>query len=170
MHEINVRDREYDVFNMFTNQWGLLCSGTKEHHNAMTISWGSLGSIWGHSNQARSIVTVYVSPARYTYEFMEDEELFTVSFFSGDKRPALAYLGSHSGRDEDKLAKVELTPMTLDGAVGFEEAELSFVCRKIYSDPFDRERTPEDYKNGLYTQIPAHHFYIGEIIKTYEKD
>ncbi len=35
-----------DIFAQFDKKWALLCAGTKDHHNAMTISWGGMGTLW----------------------------------------------------------------------------------------------------------------------------
>ena len=64
-----------DIFAQFDKKWALLCAGTKEKHNTMTISWGGMGTLW-----SKPVVTVYVKPCRYTYGFMNDNDYFTVSF------------------------------------------------------------------------------------------
>ena len=46
-----------------------------QHYNTMTISWGGLGTLW-----RRPVATVYVKKNRYTFEFMEQNDYFTVSF------------------------------------------------------------------------------------------
>ena len=165
MKEIVFEDRQYDVFKMFSEDWALATAGDSlNDYNTLTIGWGSMGTLWG----GRSIITVYVSPARYTYEYLEKSDTFTVSFFGESYKKALAYLGSHSGRDEDKVAASGLTPVLSEPGITFKEAKLTFVCKKIYADAFDGDRAPEDIKERLYTKIPAHHFYIGEIIKVLE--
>ena len=35
-----------DIFAQFDKKWALLCAGTKEKHNTMTISWGGMGTLW----------------------------------------------------------------------------------------------------------------------------
>lgn len=54
-------------FTFFTKNL-ILCSGDTTENNAMTIGWGGIGNYLGHDRPA---VTVYVAPARYTWEFME---------------------------------------------------------------------------------------------------
>lgn len=160
MHEIDPKRLTVEPFSLFNDRWALLTAGTPDAYNTMTISWGSLGTLWG-----RPVATVYVSPARYTYEWMEKHDTFTVTFFPEGCRQDLAYLGSHSGRDDDKVARTSLTPILLDGTVSFAQATLTLVCRKLYSDPFDPARAPEDIRARLYSAIPPHHYYIGEIVK-----
>lgn len=64
-------------FELFDKQWALLTAGDKNSYNAMTISWGGLGTLWN-----KPVATVYVKPIRYTHEFMEKSDYFTISFYS----------------------------------------------------------------------------------------
>lgn len=170
MREIDFINREYDVFRMFNDQWALATAGNEGDYNTLTIGWGSLGSLWGPPKNGRHTVTIYVSPARYSFAYLEKNDYFTVSFFPEAYRKDLGYLGSHSGRDGDKVANTSLTPFFLPEGVTFKEAELTFVCKKIYSDAFDGSRAPEDIRDRVYTRIPAHHFYIGEIVRVLVPD
>lgn len=53
-------------------------------------------------------------------------------------------MGSHSGRDEDKVKAAGLTPMVMGEGVAYEEAELTFCCKKIYQHPFEKEGLNEE--------------------------
>ena len=55
----------------------ILSAGDKNHYNSMAIEWGSIGVSW-----KMPIFTVYVKDERYTYEFMQTTEYFTVSIIS----------------------------------------------------------------------------------------
>ena len=110
---------EFGVFHDFRDM-ALPTAGSPEDFNTMTIGWGALGTIWG-----KPACTVYVRPSRYTLEFMDRNELFTVSFFDGHKSD-LSYLGRVSGRDEDKVAKTEL-PLLYDGVHLSEEGHRAFA-------------------------------------------
>lgn len=145
-------------------EWALLTSGGKEKFNSMTISWGGLGTIWN-----KPVVTVYVKPIRYTYEFMENNEYFTLSFYDENYRKDLGILGSKSGRNLDKIALTNLTPEFLDNATTFKEAKLTIVCKKIYFQDLDinnidiKSVTQEEV-DRFYKTEPAHRMYIGEVI------
>ena len=154
----------YQVFDMFKNQWALATAGGMDHWNTCTIGWGSLGILW-----RKSIVTVYVNPDRYTWEFLKDSDIFTVAFFPPEYRNALSYLGSHSGRDGDKVASAGLTPRELGGGVTYAEADLTFVCRKIYQAPFEREGMAEEISNGIYKNWRPHWMFVGEIIQVEDR-
>ena len=161
--------KEYNPFEMFNEQWALVTAGSPERYNTCTIGWGSLGSIWSRRSGGRSVVTVYVNPDRYTWEFLRDSDIFTVAFFPPEYRDALNYLGTHSGRDGNKVAASGLTPKELAGGVTFREAELTFVCRKLYQAPFEREGLADEINQGIYANWQPHWMFIGEIIDTEDR-
>lgn len=157
---------QMDAFDTFHNGWALLTAGTEDSFNTMTVSWGGVGCLWN-----RSVATVYVRPSRHTYGFMEREELFTVSFYSGEYRPALALLGKLSGRNTDKVAMSGLTPVAMDGSVTFAQAKTTLLCRKLYHQDMIPENIPGDIWNRFYQEgeIP-HRMYIGEVIAVKSTD
>ena len=104
-------DFNINPFTLFDRDWALLTAGSIERFNSMTISWGSLGTLWG-----KPIATVYVKPVRYTHNFMEESEYFTLGFFEEKYRSALMLMGSKSGRDTDKAAASGFTPEPLQSA------------------------------------------------------
>ena len=140
-------------------EWALLTVGNKEKFNTMTISWGGLGTLWH-----KPVVTVYLRPNRYTYEFMENNEYFTISFYSEDYKKDLGILGSKSGRDTDKIALTKLTPEFLEKATTFKEARLTIICKKIYYQDLDIKNIPEDVIDKFYKNEPVHRMFIGEVI------
>ena len=89
-----------DIFGTYDKEWALLTAGSMDNFNTMTISWGGMGTLWG-----KPVVTVYVKPIRYTYEFLEKNDYFTLSFFPEEYRADLLTLGTKSGRDGDKTAR-----------------------------------------------------------------
>lgn len=145
-------------------EWALLTVGEKENFNAMTISWGGLGTLWN-----KPIVTVYVKPIRYTYEFMENNEYFTVSFYNEQYRNDLSILGTKSGKDFDKVALTKLTPDLLKNGISFKEANLTIVCKKIYFQDLDITNIPQKEVDKFYKTEPAHRMYIGEVIDIIDK-
>ncbi len=66
--------------------------------------------------------------------------MFTLSFFGDNCREALTLCGKVSGKDRDKIKEAGLTPYYVDGTTAFEEAELVFVCRKLYADEIRSEK------------------------------
>ncbi|MBQ4370760.1 MAG: flavin reductase, partial [Oscillospiraceae bacterium] len=130
---------ETDIFAQFNKKWALVSAGTKDDYNAMTVSWGGMGTLWG-----KSVVTVYIKPIRYTWQYMEKNDWFTVSFYPEENRQDLQIMGSRSGRDGDKAALTGLTLKPLENAVTFEQAEVTLVCRKIYRQDLIRDTMPEE--------------------------
>lgn len=113
----------------------------------------------------------YVRPSRYTKQFMDKEELFTLNHFPSSYRKALGYLGSHSGKDEDKIRNAGLTPVYTDGTVTFKEADLVFVCRKIYAQDLQEDCfVDQALVDENYPERDFHTMYIGEILKVYSQE
>ena len=161
---MNYTEKSYDVFQMFNDRWALVTAGDISNFNTMTIAWGSMGTIWGPPHKGKPILTVYVSPARYTHSFLEQNNFFTVSFFSEEYRRDLSILGSRSGRDGDKVALTALEPVAVEHGVDFKQADLTFVCKKLYSHQFEKEQVPADVADWIYTRVPPHTMFIGEIV------
>ena len=101
---IDPKELDQNVFSMIGEQWMLVTAGTAERCNTMTASWGGLGVLWG-----KPVATVYIRPQRYTLEFVERENCFTLSLFGEEYRKALALCGSKSGRDVDKVKECGFT-------------------------------------------------------------
>ena len=149
---------QVDPFTKFEKDWALLTAGTKEHFNSMTIGWGSLGTVW-----SRDVLTVYVRPDRYTWQFLRDSDVFTVSFYPESCRKALTLMGTLSGRDGDKVAVAGLTPRFLPEGVTFEEAAETFVCKKIYMAPMAYEDVPPEARRIYQNGIRPHYIIMGEV-------
>ena len=111
-------DMPGNPFEMIEHQAALFTAGTKEHFNTMTIGWGLMGDLWNVP-----AFTAYVRPSRYTWQFAEENDCFTVSFFGTPRPQALAVLGTKSGRDMDKIHQSGLTPVELEGQVAQMEEE-----------------------------------------------
>ena len=165
MREINVKELQRNPFSMIGDEWMLISALKDGEMNTMTASWGGVGVLWG-----KNVVTVYIRPQRYTKEFVDAGELFTISVLGSGYRKELGYLGSVSGRDENKIAKSGLHPLELDGTAAFEEAEVVLVCRKCYADWLKPENmlNPED-DSKWYPQKDYHRIFIGEILEVLRK-
>lgn len=166
MKEINVAELNLNPMTMIAKEWMLITAGSQEQgYNTMTASWGHMGSIWGHGGGTPT-TCVYVRPQRYTKVIMDREPLYTLCVFPEAYKKALGYLGSHSGRDEDKVKTVGLTPVFGEGYTYFAEAKLVLVCKKLYRAPLleegflDRGIVEDNYPNRDF-----HDMYIGEIVK-----
>ena len=172
--------KEYKVFDMFSHQTALVTAGNIHHFNGCTIGWGSLGNIWSRAGSIGPIVTVYVYPSRYTCEFLKTNDTFTVSFFPQEYRKALGYMGTHSGRDGDKVTAAGLTPVIMGDSVTYQQADLTFLCKKLYQHEFVKEDLAgeiHDYYKASPAAFPpdengdwqTHYMFVGEIIDVEDK-
>lgn len=148
-----------EVFSLFDKKWALVTAGTMDCFNTMTIGWGGLGTLW-----SKPAATVYVRTSRYTHEFMDRNDYFTVSFFPDDKKKILGVLGTKSGRDMDKMHDSGLTPVVAGESVTFAEAEITLVCKKLFTQRLELERIPADIVQRLYSKDAPHDMYIGEVV------
>ena len=153
-------------FNWFTENL-ILCCGDTAASNAMTIGWGGIGNYLGHERPA---VTVYVAPARYTWQFMERYPRFTIMQF--DDPEVAKYMGSHSGRDGDKAAALGLhVAYTEHGTPYYEEATTVIECETMtawhQTESDFRNDTPRQWYNGFEAGI--HTVYIGEVIGAWRR-
>ena len=147
-----------DIFSLFDKKWALLTAGSMESFNSMTVSLGSLGTLWG-----KSAATVYVRTSRFTHEFLDREDWFTLSFFPESCRDRLMVLGTKSGRDMDKMGGSGLEALPCGRGVAYREAEVTLLCRKLFMQPLDPARIPPDIREKLYAHDAPHDMYIGEV-------
>ena len=158
--EINVRELKDNFVKMISNDWALLTAGTKDNFNTMTVSWGGIGELWG-----KDVCFVFVRPQRYTYEFMEKNDYFSLSFFGGEYKKELGICGSKSGRDIDKMAETGFLPVDFENAVGYEQAKVNVVLKKLaYQDMKPDGFIVESIMNN-YANNDFHRVYVGEIVK-----
>ncbi len=164
--KIDAKEIPDNVVKLMADDWMLITAGTKEKFNTMTASWGTLGHLWN-----KPVAFAFIRPQRYTYEFTEASDLFTLSFFDESYKDTLAYLGSVSGRDVNKVEKSGLTPRILEsGTVAFEQARLIIECRKIYAETFKPENFADtSIASKIYPTKDFHKMYIGEIVNVWMK-
>ena len=166
---IAIKDFTTQIHHLWKEQWLLLTAGdfASGHFNAMTVAWGSLGVMWN-----RPFAQVVVRPTRYTYEFMNQYDTFTLTAFSAAHKKALALLGSQSGRDSDKIAESGLTPVPASqvASPSFSEAELSIECRKIYFADMAQGEFLDQTIHSLYPEKDYHRIYFGEILAVRASD
>jgi flavin reductase (DIM6/NTAB) family NADH-FMN oxidoreductase RutF len=152
------------MFHTFDSRWMLLAAGdfARKDFNAMTISWGSLGVVWG-----KPFAQVFVRRSRYTCQFMEKSQSFTLSVFPEEQRKGLSYCGSHSGRLGDKLPVAGFTPVAslCVPAPGFDEAELLIECRTMYfSDLVPAHFLDQSIQTNYPVPQDYHRIFFGEVV------
>lgn len=169
--ETDIHTLKFNPFDKISKQWMLITAGDRMGSNTMTASWGGVGIMWG-----KPVATAYIRPQRYTKEFVDQNEYFTLSFLPEEYRKALNVCGSVSGRDvEDKWQEAGLHPCyvaegTPEETAAVEEAEMIFVCRKLYAQEMHPECFTEDECDAKwYPQQDYHTMYIAEIVKVLVK-
>lgn len=169
--QIPVSELNINPCTAIAKEWMLITAGNAERgYNTMTASWGHIGSIWGHGGGLPTSV-IFVRPQRYTKEFVDREAYYTLCFFEPEYKKALGYLGSHSGRGEDKVTASGLTPVFLEGTTAFAEASLVMVCRKLYRAPLVEEGfLDRQVLEDCYPSRDLHDMYIGEITKVFVRN
>ena len=161
--KIELTDIELAPFTAFDKGWGLVTAGDAKKYNTMTVSWGGLGTLWN-----KPVATIYIRPQRYTKQFVDANERFTVSLFDGEHKRELGVLGTKSGRDGNKVAEVGFAPVELAGQVAFEEASLVLVCRKLYADDIRPEKFIDaSCDERCYPDHDYHTLYIAEVEQAY---
>lgn len=163
LKEFDIEKLNKNPFELIGKDWMLIAAGDKNKHNMMTASWGTMGVLWN-----KKIATIFIRPTRYTLDFVEKNDYFSLNVMTDKK--VYNICGSKSGRDIDKTKACNLTPIFLDNTVFFEESELVIVCKKIYISALDNNNflDPEIEKN--YPQKDYHKIFVGEIIKAYKNE
>ena len=139
--------------------WMLITAGTKDDFNTMTAAWGGIGFLW-----KEPMATIFVRPQRYTYEFTEKYDMFTLCFFDSKHHEALKICGTKSGRDIDKMKETGLVPLVSStGNVYYEQAKLVIECRKVYYDDINPDKFLDPRPDKNYPKKDYHRMYMGFI-------
>lgn len=163
--EISPYELKDNAFTMIGKEWLLVAAHKDGKSNAMTASWGGVGVMWG-----KPVVYVVIRPQRHTKTFVDQAQTFSLSVFPEELRDMMRYMGTVSGRDEDKIAKSGLTERTEDGAPVFEESRLTLVCRKLFAQPMEEAAfLDENVVERWYPEKDFHTLYIAEIEKVLVK-
>lgn len=163
-YEISAKEIKENIIKLISDEWMLITAGDVESYNMMTASWGFMGEVWGSDS-----AVALIRPQRYTMEFIDKNDYFTLSFY-GNKKDIHKICGSRSGRDVNKTELTGLTPVFSEAAPYFSEARLVLVCKKQYvgqmtADCFtDKAPLEKWYKDDL------HYIIIGEIQKVLVKN
>lgn len=154
-----------NIIKMLEMDWMLITAGNDSQFNMMTASWGGLGRLY-----ERPTATCFIYPTRYTYQYMEKGDYYTLSFYTEAYREQLKYCGSNSGKDTDKVKATGLTPITTpNGAKAFAEAWLIIECKKMVSQTLTPEALVDEKVKEEWIGKQLHKMYIGEITNVWVK-
>lgn len=165
MKEIKVEELNINPFTLIGDNWCLIGAKSDHKFNAMTASWGSMGVLWN-----KNVVTIYVRPQRYTREFIDVQDYFTLSFFEEKYKKELGTIyGRKSGREINKEEASGFHTANKDGFTYIEESNLVIACKKIYCGKIRREEFIDPTIEKHYAEKDYHYMYIGEVEKVWQK-
>lgn len=153
---------ELDPFSKIGKGWMLVTAGDQEKANALTASWGGLGVLWG-----KNVAFIFIRDSRYTKEFIDSHDFFSLNFFDEKYRNDLKYFGAVSGRQENKF-QVSGMNVNYEGDVPFvDEANLVLICQKMAATVLSNETFLDmEIAQKWYSGADLdnyHTMYIGEI-------
>ena len=76
--KLELSELQMNPFDEIGQHWLLISAKKEGVINTMTASWGQVGHLWG-----KNVATVYIRPQRYTKEFVDAGDYFTITFFDG---------------------------------------------------------------------------------------
>lgn len=162
--EISVDNFHKNPFELIGKDWMLITAKKGDKINTMTASWGGFGYMWN-----KNVAYIVVRPQRYTKEFIEYADTFSLTFFDESYRKTLNYLGKTSGRDENKIEISKLTSLSLYDTPYFEEANTVIFCKKLYAQDLKPECFIQKELNEKWYPLSDHHtLYIVEITNIFE--
>ncbi len=165
MREIAAENINENIFKLIGKDWMLVAAEKDGKTNAMTASWGFAGVMWG-----KNCLITAIRPQRYTKEFIDGSDTFSITILPDGYRDTLNYFGSVSGRDEDKIAKSGLTVEKCENTPYFAEGKLVFICRKMFAQEIKAESfIDKEAFEKWYPNNDLHTLYVAEIVKVLEK-
>lgn len=79
------------------------CRGKDGRNNALAVAY------CGNCSYDPPMVMVGIVPSRFSYHIIKETGCFVVNLVGAGQKELFDYLGSHSGRDEDKFAKMKIS-------------------------------------------------------------
>jgi len=158
---INRREFSSKVIQLIGFDWMLITAGDINNFNTMTAAWGGIGYLWNVP-----VSYIFIRPQRFTFEFTEQYNDFTLSFFDTKKyRETLNYCGTKSGKDVDKIRETGLIAKETEaGNIYFEQASLIMECTKLYADDIKGDKfIIPGLDSKFYALKDYHRMYIGKI-------
>jgi len=156
---------EEGMDNLF-KQGAFLTAGDTKKANTMTVSWGSIGFMW-----KKPVFMALVRQTRYTKEFLDNGNEFTISIPYGDEmKKALGICGSKSGRDVDKedIANIKLIMGKKVKTPVVEGCNKYYECKVVFKQDMDLDNIDEEIKAQCYKDGETEHtLYFGEIVEQY---
>lgn len=152
-------------FTKIGKEWALVTAGSKDNANTMTISWGGMGVLWG-----KNVVYVFIRDSRFTKELIDKNEFFSLTFLDEKYRSALNYCGSHTGRNENKIANAGLSVGSKLGIPYIDEGNLVLLCHKLSATRITEDSfVSSEIKDKWYADGDMHTMYVAEILEIFAR-
>lgn len=161
---IPIEQLEFNPFTTIGSDWALVSAGSKNKANTMTVSWGGVGVMWG-----KNVAFIFVRDTRYTKEFIDNGDFFSISFMNKEYKEQLNYCGSHSGRDVDKIAQTGLTWNYKHSIPFIDESSFVMLCQKLSATRLTEDSFISADIKKWYPDDNMHTMYIAEIIEVMAK-
>lgn len=162
--EADTKSLLFNPFSLIEDNWFLITAEYKGTLSTMTAASGALGHMF-----RKNVVYINIRPSRYTKLFVDRTDRFSLSFFDNtpENKKTLRYLGSVSGRDENKIEISGLTLQRWEGLPYFEEAHTTFFCRSLYRCPYSESNFIDlETERNYYPLKDYHDMYVAEIFRT----
>ncbi len=165
--EVSPKELNENTFKLIGKDWmAITAQNNHGDVNTMTASWGGLGVMW-----AKDVAYVVVRPQRYTKEFIDESNKFSLSFFEEKYRDKLKYFGTVSGRDEDKIVSSDMVINYENKIPYFAEAKVVVLCKTLYKQNMKKECFVDEKLTNLWYQNEDYHMlYVAEIEKIFIKN
>ncbi len=151
---------DWNPFKKIGNDWCAITAEKDGKVNTMTASWGGVGVLWG-----KNVATIYIRDTRYTKEFVDGSDTFSLTFFPESYKSTLSFLGKVSGRDEDKISEARLHIDHYKETPYIDEGNFVIICRKMSATRITEDSFLDpEIKEKWYKDNNMHTMYIGEII------
>ena len=155
-----IEQLEINPFEKIGKEWALVSAGSRKKANTMTISWGGVGVLWG-----KNVAFIFIRDSRYTKEFIDNNDFFSVSFLNDQYRDALNYCGSHSGKDENKLKNAGLNWNYKLSIPFVDEGNLILLCQKLSATKINEDSFLAPEIKKWYADGDMHTMYVAEILE-----
>lgn len=152
---------DFNAFTKIGKEWMLITAGDENKANTMTASWGGVGVLWG-----KNVVYIFIRETRYTKEFIDKGDTFSLTFLDDTYKSALKYMGAVSGRDEDKINNAKMHVDYCKNTPYIDEGNFVFICKKMSATHITPDQfIDSEIKDKWYADNNLHTMYVGEIIE-----
>lgn len=149
-----------DSLKWLTSKGSFITSGTTP--NVMTASWGLIGVLWN-----KKVAIIPIRESRFTKKFIDESGVFSVSVPFDKMSKELAFCGTKSGRDVDKVKELNLTMEKCETIDTYfvKDCDWYAECKVLAKIDLTKDMLPEEIQTRCYASGDMHTLYIAEIIK-----